>query len=60
MARILLVLLIAVPLRADIYDRLDELTHHLRSGGVPRDGIPAMTNPQALRRKTRTISRIRI
>ena len=48
MARILLVLIIAVPLRADIYDRLDELTHHLRSGGVPRDGIPAMTNPQAV------------
>ena len=48
MARILLALFIAVPLRADIYDRLDELTHHLRSGGVPRDGIPAMTNPQSV------------
>ncbi len=48
MVRILLALLIAVPLRADIYDRLDELTHHLRSGGVPRDGIPAMTNPQSV------------
>ena len=46
MAPILLALFIAVPLRADIYDRLGELTHHLRSGGVPRDGIPAMTNPQ--------------
>ena len=48
MARILLAFFIAVPLRADIYDRLDELTHHLRSGGVPRDGIPAMTNPQSV------------
>ena len=48
MARILLALFIAAPLRADIYDRLDELTHHLRSGGVPRDGIPAMTNPQSV------------
>ena len=48
MARILLALFIAVPLRADIYDRLDELPHHLRSGGVPRDGIPAMTNPQSV------------
>ena len=35
MAHILLALFIAVPLRADIYDRLDELTHHLRSGGMP-------------------------
>ena len=48
MIRILLALFIAAPLRADIYDRLDELTHHLRSGGVPRDGIPAMTNPQSV------------
>ena len=48
MVRILLALFIAVPLRADIYNRLGELTHHLRSGGVPRDGIPAMTNPQSV------------
>ena len=49
MARILLALFIAVPLRADIYDRLDELTHHLNARvGVPRDGIPAMTNPQSV------------
>ena len=40
--------LLALPLHADIYDRLDELPRHLRSGGVPRDGIPAMTNPQAV------------
>ena len=48
MARILLALFIAVPLHADIYNLLGELTHHLRSGGVPRDGIPAMTNPQSV------------
>lgn len=48
MIRILFALSIAVPLRADIYNRLGELTHHLRSGGVPRDGIPAMTNPQSV------------
>ena len=40
--------LLTLPLHADIYDRLDELPRHLRSGGVPRDGIPAMTNPQAV------------
>ncbi len=38
----------ALPLHADIYQRLDELSEHVRSGGVPRDGIPAMTNPQAV------------
>lgn len=38
--------LLVLPLYADIYERLDELPEHLRSGGVPRDGIPAMTNPQ--------------
>ena len=48
MVRILLALFIAVPLHADIYNRLGELTHHLHSGGVPRDGIPAMTNPQSV------------
>ena len=30
--------LLTLPLHADIYDRLDELPRHLRSGGVPRDG----------------------
>ncbi len=42
------IFLIAAALRADSYDRLDELTHHLRSGGVLRAGSPAMTNPQAV------------
>ncbi len=41
-------LLLALPLYADIYERLDELPEHIRSGGGPRDGIPAMTNPQAV------------
>jgi hypothetical protein len=40
--------LLALPLHADIYERLDELPQHIRSGGLPRDGIPAMTNPQAV------------
>lgn len=44
----LLLLLLVLPLDADIYDRLDELPRHLRSGGVPRDGIPAMINPDAV------------
>ena len=48
MPALTLSILLALPLHADIYDRLDELPHHLRSGGVPRDGIPAMTNPQAV------------
>jgi len=48
MVRILLTLFIAVPLHADIYNLLGELPHHLHSGGVPRDGIPAMTNPQSV------------
>ena len=41
-------LLLVLPLHADIYERLDELPRHLRSGGVPRDGIPAMTNPESV------------
>jgi hypothetical protein len=41
-------LLLISPLGADIYQRLDELPEHFRSGGVPRDGIPAMTNPEAV------------
>jgi hypothetical protein len=45
---LLFLLLFALPLSADIYDRLDELPRHLRSGGVPIDGIPSMTNPQAV------------
>jgi hypothetical protein len=45
---IFFLLLLALPLYADIYERLDELPEHIRSGGVPRDGIPAMTNPQAV------------
>ena len=45
---LLALILLALPLHADIYDRLSELPHHLRSGGVPRDGIPAMTNPQVV------------
>ena len=43
-----LILVLTFPLNADIYDRLDELPRHLRSGGVPRDGIPAMSNPIAV------------
>ena len=45
---LLALILLALPLHADIYDRLSELPRHLRSGGVPRDGIPAMTNPQVV------------
>jgi len=43
-----LLFLLALPLYADIYERLDELPQHMRSGGVPPDGIPAMTNPEAV------------
>ena len=48
MSILLALVFFAVPLDADIYDRLSELPRHLRSGGVPRDGIPAMTNPEAV------------
>ncbi len=41
-------LLSSLPAGADLYERLDELPNHLRSGGIPRDGIPAMTNPRAV------------
>ena len=41
----LVLILLALPLHADIYDRLSELPRHLRSGGVPRDGIPAILDP---------------
>lgn len=44
----LALILFPLVLHADIYDRLSELPGHLRSGGVPRDGIPAMTNPVAV------------
>ncbi len=43
-----LVLLATVPASAGLFDQFDdigELTEHLLSGGPPRDGIPAMTNP---------------
>ena len=39
-------LLLVLPLHADIYERLDELPRHLRSGGVPRDGIPPIYDPK--------------
>ncbi len=45
MSILLALVFFAVPLGADIYDRLNELPRHLRSGGIPRDGIPAMSNP---------------
>ena len=45
MSILLALVFFAVPLDADIYDRLNELPRHLRSGGIPRDGIPAMSNP---------------
>ena len=45
MSILLALVFFAMPLDADIYDRLNELPRHLRSGGIPRDGIPAMSNP---------------
>ena len=43
-------LLAAGPGQAGFFDDFDitQLTNHLRSGGPPRDGIPAMTNPLAV------------
>ena len=32
------------------FEHLDQLTNHLRSGGPPIDGIPAITNPGLPRR----------
>ena len=44
----LTLILAAGPVRAGIFDQfpdLAELSQHLQSGGVAKDGIPAMTNP---------------
>ena len=45
-AAVALLLLAAVPGLAGRYDSPDFLTGHLVSGGPPKDGIPALTNPQ--------------
>ncbi len=37
--------LAAGPVEAGRYDEPAFLTNHLRSGGPPKDGIPALTNP---------------
>jgi hypothetical protein len=45
---ITLLLLAVLPATAGVFDQFDDigdLTDHLLSGGPPRDGIPAMTNP---------------
>lgn len=44
-----LLLLACLPASAGVFDQFEdigELTDHLLSGGPPRDGIPAMTNPE--------------
>ncbi|MDA0334936.1 MAG: DUF3179 domain-containing (seleno)protein [bacterium] len=46
---IMLLLLATIPASAGVFDQfadIGELTDHLSSGGPPRDGIPAMTNPE--------------
>jgi hypothetical protein len=45
----MLLLLAALPASAGVFDQfsdIGQLTEHLLSGGPPRDGIPAMTNPE--------------
>lgn len=44
-AILLLLAATAIPAAAGRYDNPEFLTDHLVSGGPPKDGIPALTNP---------------
>jgi hypothetical protein len=53
-------LLAVLPAAAGVFDQfadIGDMTSHLLSGGPPRDGIPAMTNPEFIDAEEATLDR---
>ncbi len=59
-ASITAALLLAVLAAAAVFDQfadIGDMTSYLLSGGPPRDGIPAMTNPEFIDAEEATLDR---
>ena len=50
-------LLAVLPAAAGVFDQFADMTSYLLSGGPPRDGIPAMTNPEFIDAEEATLDR---